>query len=165
MSDDHTLDDPNGSETPQDAPTEAVDNAAADGQPEARTPSTAVVVKQADPPASFTEAEAEIWRDAMNAITNDWIGPESYPQLMAYCRHSVYANQVAAKIQLFETAGYDPLDPTILKELRGLYKDFALHTEKIASLATKLKISNSSTISRNVTKDKMQKGASLRDFH
>ena len=134
-------------------------------QPQQANPTPYVVTTRhsPEPPQSLTDAEADIWRNTIGAITDDWIGTESYPQLMAYCRHAAYADRIAQKIELLENAGYDILEPAILKELRGLYRDFKEQTAAMSSFAVKLRISNSTTISRNTTKDKVRKGASLRD--
>ena len=53
------------------------------------------------PPADFGEAESAVWKDTVGTMPLGWFSRAQYPLLIAYCRHAVRANQMAAHLASF----------------------------------------------------------------
>ena len=49
-------------------------------------------------PPTLTEAQQEVWRRIVGRMPQDWFPPETWPLLVAMCRHVVLADRVAALI-------------------------------------------------------------------
>jgi len=93
-----------------------------------------------EPPANLSEDHAVIWRQVVTALPADWFGPETYPLLVQYCRHSVRAEKLAALIDEQERLGIP--EPKFYTKLVG---QEILQSGVIAALATKMRIAQQST--------------------
>ena len=85
----------------------------------------------------WRDEETEVWRQVVEALPADWFNGSNMALLAQYCRHVVSARRVAQMLATMET-GPDSLD---LKEWRDLMRSQALETERLASLATKMRLS------------------------
>lgn len=54
------------------------------------------------PPSDLGEAEAEVWKDTVGTMPSGWFSRAQYPVLIAYCRHTARAAQLAGLIAQFE---------------------------------------------------------------
>jgi hypothetical protein len=54
------------------------------------------------PPADLSTPAAVVWRQVTGALPADWFGVEQAPVLTQLCRHTVYANNLAASIERME---------------------------------------------------------------
>lgn len=68
------------------------------------------------PPPELNEAEGEVWRDTVGTMPAGWFSRAQYPILVAYCRHTVRATQLAREVAKFrpewitEAGGLERLD-------------------------------------------------------
>lgn len=60
--------------------------------------------RKAPPPAELGEREAAVWRNVVATLPADWFARHHHPMLIAYCRHTVRANDLAQKIEKFDDA-------------------------------------------------------------
>jgi len=106
-------------------------------------------------PADLPRDESRVWDSIVAAEPADWFSGSTRPLLAQYCRHIVAARRVAAMINTFdagvaaETAA-DQNDEMVLmlaaaKLLDRLLKMQERESRAIASLATKMRISQQST--------------------
>jgi hypothetical protein len=102
-------------------------------------------VRRPDPPADATELEAVHWRTVVGRMSPDWFPAETHGILLQYCRHLVRAGQLA---RMLEAAEKDP------KEFRELLKLEQHQTAAIATLATKMRLTQLSDNDRDKKKPK-----------
>ena len=55
-----------------------------------------------EPPTCMTKEQADVWRVVVASRMGEIIAPEAYPVLMAYCRATISAQQVAAEVDAFD---------------------------------------------------------------
>lgn len=58
--------------------------------------------RRPEPPASLSEAAAEVWRDTVGSQPANWLTKSQRPILTAYCRHAAQADDLAKHIKAFE---------------------------------------------------------------
>lgn len=98
------------------------------------------VIERQRPPHDLTDEEVEIWAAVVSAEPADWFSPSTVPLLAQYCRHVIQAKRIAV---LIERGTSDPdLD---VKDWERLLKMQERESRMIASLATKMRISQQST--------------------
>lgn len=73
--------------------------------------------QRAAPPDELTKAEADIWRSVVSTKPAEWFQPDSYPLLVAYCRHTVMARLLSEQIGRLPSVEEDPTTFDVLKEL------------------------------------------------
>lgn len=61
-----------------------------------------IEARRPPPPADLAELEAEVWRDTVGTMPAGWFCKSQYPILIAYCRHTVRAAQLAGLVAAFE---------------------------------------------------------------
>jgi hypothetical protein len=98
------------------------------------------VVERQRPPHHLTDEEVEVWADVVNAESADWFSPSTVPILAQYCRHVVQAKRLG---ELLERATSDPA--LTIDNYDRLLKMQERESRAIASLATKMRISQQST--------------------
>ena len=103
-------------------------------------PGSIEVVNRQKPPHDLTDEEVEVWSAVVNAEPADWFSPSTRPILAQYCRHVVHARRVA---ELIERATSDP--SLAIEDYDRLLKMQERESRAIASLATKMRISQQST--------------------
>lgn len=92
------------------------------------------------PPHDLYDEEVEVWVAVTASWPADWFSPATAPLLAQYCRHVVKARMIA---ELIEKATGDK-DLTI-KDFDRLLKMQDRESRAIASLATKMRISQQAT--------------------
>lgn len=98
-------------------------------------------------PADLTEEAAEVWVAVVNSEAADWFSPATVPLLAQYCRHVVQARVVAAKIaQAASDPGLTVADYDKLLHMQDR------ETRMIVALATKMRLSQQSTINKRANK-------------
>lgn len=104
------------------------------------TGSVLEVVERPHCPHDLSDEESEVWFAVVNRLPADWFPTETHPILTQYCRHSVQARRVA---ELIEKATGDPELSVV--DYDRLLKMQERESRAIASLATKLRISQQAT--------------------
>jgi hypothetical protein len=103
-----------------------------------------IETKRPKPPATLSEAEADLWRDVVATMPADWVRKAQFPLLIAYCRHATRADVLAAQIAAFK--------PEWLPEPGGLERFDKLHamaereTRAMNAAARALRLTNQSQI-------------------
>jgi hypothetical protein len=92
------------------------------------------------PPACLTDEESKDWLVIVNRLPADWFPEESWPLLIAYCRHIAAANRIYE--QMSKTG--DLADADNLKLFDRLGKMHERETRTQAVLATKLRLTQQS---------------------
>lgn len=92
------------------------------------------------PSYDLTDEETEVWVAVTENWPADWFTPATAPLLTQYCRHTIRARQIA---ELIEKATGDP--DLAIKDFDRLLKMQERESRAIASLATKMRISQQST--------------------
>ena len=98
-----------------------------------------VTIERPIAPADLTSDEAEEWNGITDRLPADWFARETYGLLAQYCRHIVSSRKVASLIQTFEAGDFE------LEQYDRLLKMQERESRAIASLATKMRISQQST--------------------
>jgi hypothetical protein len=104
-------------------------------------------VRRPEPPEELTDEQAAEWRSVCNSLPADWFCRETHPLLAQYCRHVVSSRRVAQLIAAAEAA--DDFD---LIEYDRLGKMAERESRIIASLATKMRISQQATYDKSKKK-------------
>ncbi|MDF0599917.1 hypothetical protein P1J78_04150 [Psychromarinibacter sp. C21-152] len=92
-------------------------------------------VKRPAAPDELTPEQKSIWAGIVDALPADWFSADNLPLLVQYVRHIVTARRAAQLIDAAEAE--DPLD---LDTLDRLYRMQDREGRAIASLATKMRI-------------------------
>lgn len=100
-----------------------------------------------DAPYDLTDDEAAIWRGVTQQMPGNWFGPETYPLLTQYCRHIVRSHRVSQLIQAQEQS-----DDMALENYDRLLKMQERESRAIATLATKMRLAQQSTIAPDLKK-------------
>jgi hypothetical protein len=125
-------------------------------------------IERPAPPASFSDAESDVWRETTSALPADWFRPEQLPLLTQYCRHVVRANVIADKIATVEEALAEiesrpaeqfesPAERSMLwewssKNYDRLLKQQERQSSLIIHLATKMRLTQQSTYDKSKRK-------------
>jgi len=109
-------------------------------------------ISRPGPPSELTEEQAYEWLKVTNRMPADWFPEETHGLLVQYCRWVVDARRVAQLIDAL-TAG----DDFNVKEYKELLAMQDVSTAKISMLATRMRISQQSTIERERKKPTMAK--------
>jgi hypothetical protein len=104
-------------------------------------------VQRPDAPYDLTDDQTEEWWAVVNRMPADWFPRETHALLAQYCRHVVTARRVAQLIASCE--GGDGFD---LDEYDQLLKMQEREGRALSSLATRLRITQQSTVSAKVKK-------------
>jgi hypothetical protein len=101
-------------------------------------------VQRPDPPEELTPLEADVWERIVSSKPADWFPRSTFELLKAYCRHSVNADKFSAAINnVWAMAGDTGLVPD-LKLIDHLSSLRERESKVIASLATKMRLSQQS---------------------
>jgi len=110
-------------------------------------------VRRPDPVSELSDEQAEVWRSVVNRLPADWFPAETHPLLAQYCRHVISARHVAELIAKLERQD-GKLD---IDEYDRLLKMQEREGRAISSLATRMRISQQSTLDR----EKIKSGKNL----
>jgi hypothetical protein len=91
-----------------------------------------------EPPESFQERQAEIWRDIVATKPVDWFQADSKPVLAGLCRAIALDEEIAAEIDAFDRTRVRDVEG--FKLWKALLKMQREQQQHIASLATKLRL-------------------------
>lgn len=91
------------------------------------------------PPPDLDADQAALWRVTVNRLPPDWFPAETHQILKEYCRHAVSSDRLAARIAVLEAESGDA------KELHELLKMRRGEVSNMATLATRMRISQQST--------------------
>jgi hypothetical protein len=110
-------------------------------------------------PADLEPGAAALWDNVIVRLPEDWFTTETRPLFKAYCRHSDYADRFAREIiniretitaieALFADAKKTTPEmrqlPKLREHLLDLHRMHGFETDKAASCATKLRLTNQS---------------------
>jgi hypothetical protein len=110
-------------------------------------PEGIATIGRPEPDATLTEEQAHEWRDIVNRLPAEWFPRETWGLLAAYCRHLVSSRRVAALIQEAESAEQLNID-----DYDKLLKMQEREGRALSSLATRMRISQQSTLDREKRK-------------
>jgi hypothetical protein len=110
-------------------------------------PTQIEIVDRPKAPHDLTDEEVEVWVSVTSAMAADWFDAGSLPLLSQYCRHVIRSRHVA---ELIEQATGSP-DLSIVDYDR-LLKMQQRESAVLASLATKMRICQTSTINQRGNK-------------
>jgi hypothetical protein len=104
-------------------------------------------VARPDAPYELTDEESEEWWAVVNRMPADWFPRETHSMLAQYCRHVVRARRVAQLVAKCEaSASFD------LKEYDTLLKMAERESRCIASLATRMRITQQASYDKSKKK-------------
>lgn len=109
-------------------------------------------IRRPDPPDVLNDEQSEEWRKIVNRLPADWFPSETHGLLEQYCRHLVRARRLAQAIDAAESA--DPFD---VKLYRDLLRSEEQQSHVIATLSSKMRISQQSTYDKSRRKPKLNK--------
>jgi hypothetical protein len=95
-------------------------------------------------PAELSPEQAAVWVKVISRLPAGWITAENALLLKEFARHSVYADQLAADIELARASpGGDP------KDVLALLRAHGFQSQRLTSLATKLRLTKLSRYTRD----------------
>lgn len=110
-------------------------------------------IRRPDPPAELTGEQADEWTAIVNSMSADWFPRATWPVLAQLCRHIIRARRLAQLLDATEKSdGFD------VKEYRDLLRSEEEQSRAIASLETKLRITQQATVDKRTNK----RGASVK---
>ena len=109
-----------------------------------------------EPPEGLTDEQVQVWRETVGARSADYFGEDAVPMLEEYCRVVVMCRLLAMQIEAV-IAGSGG------EETAGLLKSFLdmrdKESRRMASLATKLRLTNQSRYTSKTAGTAAKKGA------
>ena len=114
---------------------------------EVASPTGVEHVHRPDAPYDLTDEQTEEWWAIVNRLPADWFPRETHGLLSDYCRHVIRSRRVAQMVAAAEAEA--PLD---IDKLDKLYKMAERESRAASSLATRLRITQQSTISQKARK-------------
>jgi phage terminase small subunit len=116
--------------------------------PEGRQAAQNVLVmpmSRPEPPPRLTEEQAQSWRGIVERMPPNWFLPEALPVLEAYCVQIARQREVTAELNGTKAKGFSNHRFKLLREENAGVK-------ALLSLATKLRLTPQSTVSKNKQK-------------
>jgi hypothetical protein len=104
-------------------------------------------VQRPDAPYDLTDEQVDEWRAVVARLPADWFTRETHALLAQYCRHVVRARRIAQLIDQAEKS--DPFD---VKEYRDLLRSEEEQSRAIASLATRMRLTQQTTYDKSKKK-------------
>lgn len=104
-------------------------------------------IRRPDPPQELTDEQAHEWRSVVNRLPAEWFPRETHGMLAQYCRHVVSARRVAQLI-----ADLEQNEDFSVEDYDRLLKMQEREGRAISSLATRMRISQQSTLDREKKK-------------
>jgi len=103
-------------------------------------------VQRPDAPYELTDEQSEEWWAVVNRLPADWFPRETHGLLAQYCRHVVAARRVAQLVAAEEAGEMD------LNRYDQLLKMQEREGRALSSLATRLRITQQSTVDKRTQK-------------
>lgn len=110
------------------------------GEGELAIPTPTAEIQRPDAPYDLNDEQAEEWWAVVNRMPADWFPRETHALLANYCRHVVMSRRVSQLIVAAESS-----DELNVEEYDRLGKMMERESRIIASLATKMRISQQAT--------------------
>lgn len=104
-------------------------------------------IPRAEAPAELTDEQAAEWMAIVNRLPAEWFPRETHGLLADYCRHVVRSRRIAQMVDQAESE--EPLD---LDQLDKLYRMAERESRAASSLATRLRITQQSTVNHKTKK-------------
>jgi len=104
-----------------------------------RGPKVVVLHDRAAAPGRLTKEEAEVWATTVEGLPVEWFRPEQLPLLEQYCVHVCRVRQIT---QMIRDGGSDKAGVS----LGDLYRMEMAETKMVAFLATKMRLTQQSTL-------------------
>lgn len=111
------------------------------------SPRALETIERPDAPYDLTDEQSEEWWSVVNRMPADWFPRETHALLADYCRHVVMARRVAQLITAAEKA-----ETFNVEEYDRLGKMAERHSRVIASLATRMRLTQQSTYDKSKKK-------------
>ena len=105
-----------------------------------------------EPPEGLTDEQAEVWRTVVGARSADFFSADAAPLLEEYCRVVVMCRLLAVQIEAGIAGGE-------ADELKALLDMRDKESRRMASLATKLRITNQSRYTPGAAATAAKRGA------
>jgi hypothetical protein len=105
------------------------------------------VITRPEPPEELTDEQAHEWRCIVNRLPAEWFPTETHGLLSQYCRHVVAARRVAQLVEAMEAK--EEFD---IEDYDRLLKMQEREGRAMSSLATRMRISQQSTLDREKRK-------------
>lgn len=106
-------------------------------------------VPRPDAPYDLTDEQSDEWWAVVNRMPAEWFPRETHAMLAQYCRHVVRARRIAQLLNAAESAKeFD------VKEYRDLLRSEEEQSRAIASLATRMRLSQQATYDKSKGKGK-----------
>ena len=99
------------------------------------------------PLPDLTPEQQDEWRNIVNRMPADWFPPETYPLLAQYCRHITRSRRLAQLLEREESR-----EEVDVKEYRDLLRSEEEQSRALASLATKMRLSQQTTYDKSKKK-------------
>lgn len=104
-------------------------------------------ISRPDAPYDLTDEQVDEWWAIVNRMPADWFPRETHPMLAQLCRHIVRARRLSQLLNAMERK------PEFeMKDYRDLLRSEEEQSRAIASLSTKMRISQQATIDKRKTK-------------
>lgn len=113
---------------------------------EVAQPSKVETIQRPDAPYDLTDEQTEEWWAVVNRMPADWFPRETHALLSQYCRHVVAARRLAQLIAAEEAGEFD------LDRYDQLLRMQEREGRALSSLATRLRITQQSTVSAKAKK-------------
>jgi len=104
------------------------------------------------PPEGMTADQLQIWRETVSARSADYFGPDAVPMLEEYCRVVVMCRTLATMIE-------GVMDGGETGEFKSLLDMRDKESKRMASLATKLRLTNQSRYTPQAAGTAARKGS------
>lgn len=108
---------------------------------------TVVGAKRPEPPEELTDDQATEWRSIVARMPADWFPRETHPLLAQYCRCAVSARRLGGVRDRLEKAKKFDIDM-----YERVAKLIGRETQQLASLATKMRLSQHATYDKKKSK-------------
>ena len=107
------------------------------------SPAGVSTLRRPSPPTDLSAEQAEEWVAIVNRLQASWFPRETHGILSQYCRHIVTARRISQSITVMEESTDDSFD---IADYSQLIKLQIGESRILASLATKLRITQQSTV-------------------
>lgn len=99
------------------------------------------IPKRPDPPKDLGKEEQIEWKAIVNRMPVDWFREEQFPLLSQLCRHIVLGRDVSDRVKAFLRP---KMDTAQIRDYSRLLNMMTKQTKTIATLSTKLRLTNQS---------------------
>lgn len=124
-----------------------------------------VAISPPSPPNELSKEQKLEWERIVQRLPHDWFPEESWPLLMAYCRHITNMRHIAKMIQVIQSGDEDDAEDIgvdlTFANYDKLLKMHQRETSAMASLATRMRLSQQSSYDFKKMKGNKKTGKTL----